>query len=152
QLADVPADDIVRAARIFAAASRGYACAGVGPSFSVSDTLVEYLVLNLETLCGHWLREGEAIPRIPSLLPTFTARAPAKPPFDWRMPGSPMRASGLARTGAGPPTGALADDILMKGPNRIRALISCGGSPVGAWPDQIKSIEALNRLELFVHF
>ena len=45
--ADVDADDLVRAARIFGTAARGYAFAGTGPNMTGQGTLVEYLVLNL---------------------------------------------------------------------------------------------------------
>jgi anaerobic selenocysteine-containing dehydrogenase len=148
--ADLAADDIVRAARIFAGGRRGYACAGVGPGFAASSTLVEYLILNLETLCGHWLRAGERVPRPPSLLPVRPARAQAAPPRPWTVGDLTMPATGARNTSAGIPVGALADEILSDEPGRVRVLLSCGGSPVGAWPDQLKSIEAMNRLELLV--
>jgi anaerobic selenocysteine-containing dehydrogenase len=50
------------------------------------------------------------------------------------------------------PTGALADEILVEGEDRVRALLSCGGNPATAWPDQLKALDALSRLELLVQF
>ena len=44
-----------------------------------------------------------------------------------------------------------ADEILAGGDGQIRALLSVGGNPVAAWPDQLKTIEALDSLELLVH-
>ncbi|SNQ48456.1 hypothetical protein FRACA_250031 [Frankia canadensis] len=41
--------------------------AGTGPNMSGRGTLLEYLVLCLETLCGHWLRAGEVV-RNPGVL------------------------------------------------------------------------------------
>ena len=48
------------------------------------------------------------------------------------------------------PTAALSDKILADGSDRIRAMVSCGGNPVAAWPDQRKTIAAMERLELLV--
>jgi anaerobic selenocysteine-containing dehydrogenase len=48
------------------------------------------------------------------------------------------------------PTGALADKILLKRPGKVRASISCGGNPVGAWPDQRKTVWAMQSLDLLV--
>jgi anaerobic selenocysteine-containing dehydrogenase len=39
---------------------------------------------------------------------------------------------------------------LLEGPGQIRALISCGGNPVAAWPDQQRTLEAFRQLELLV--
>jgi anaerobic selenocysteine-containing dehydrogenase len=64
--------------------------------------------------------------------------------------GEHMRVRGLTDTAAGLPTSALADEILLDGPGRVRALISCGGNPVNAWPDQLKTIQAMDELELLV--
>src|SRR5262249_39759440 len=72
-------DDIVRAARMFADATRGYAAAGVGAGFSASSTLVEYLVLNLETLCGRWLRAGERVGRTSTFVAAPQPKAQASP-------------------------------------------------------------------------
>jgi len=148
--AGIPADRIVEAARIFATAGRGYAAAGVGPGFADSSTLVEYLVLVLETLCGHWLRAGERVERAPTLVaaPRYVAQPSGpRPAYGF---GVRMRATGLGATAAGLPTGVLADEMLLDGEDRVRALISCGGNPVSAWPDQQKVIEALDRLDLLV--
>ena len=48
------------------------------------------------------------------------------------------------------PTAALSDEILTPGEGRVRALVSVGGNPVGAWPDQLKTIEAMKQLDLNV--
>jgi anaerobic selenocysteine-containing dehydrogenase len=150
--ADLRADDLVLAARMFAGARRGYAASGVGPSMSSSSTLVEYLVLVLETLCGHWLRAGERIARTTTLFEAPPARAQAagpRPAFGF---GHQLRVHGLADTAAGMPTGVLADEMLMEGEGQVRVLLSLGGNPVGAWPDQIKVVDAVRELDLLVQF
>ena len=47
-------------------------------------------------------------------------------------------------------TNVLAEEILEPGEGRVRCLIVCGGNPVVAFPDQLKTIEALRDLELLV--
>ncbi|MHB8466962.1 MAG: molybdopterin-containing oxidoreductase family protein [Acidimicrobiales bacterium] len=150
--ADVPADDLRRAARVFASAPRGYVTAGTGPSMSASGTLVEYLILNLEALCARWLRAGEQVHRVPTLLPAPPAFAQASPPRPAFGYGHPMRVHGLTEMAAGMPTGVLADEILLPGDGQVRALLSVGGNPIAAWPDQLKVIEAMKSLDLLVQF
>ena len=57
---------------------------------------------------------------------------------------------GFTNTAAGMPTTALADEILLEGDGQVRALINLGGNPVAAWPDQLKTIAAMKKLELLV--
>ena len=149
-VADVSADDLVEIARRFAAPSRGYVACGVGPGFSSSSTLVEYLALVLETLCGHWMRAGEVVARTPTLLPTphYVAQA-GNPKPAWGL-GVELGFAGLTQTAAGLPTGALPEEILQDGENKVRALICAGGNPVLSWPDQARALEALRSLELLV--
>ena len=47
-------------------------------------------------------------------------------------------------------TNALADEILLPGEGQVRALIVSGGNPVVAWPDQTKTIAAMEALDLLV--
>jgi anaerobic selenocysteine-containing dehydrogenase len=147
--AGIDADELGRAARIFANAKRGYAMAGTGPSMSANGSLVEYLVMSLETLCGHWLRAGEIVKAAPTLepLPVYKAQAVAPNP-DWEI--EKLRVRGLAKTPAGMPGSALADEILTPGEGQVRALISVDGNPAVAFPDQLKITRALRSLELLV--
>ena len=142
----------VGAARTFGQARRGYAVAGTGPNMSLPGTLVEYLILALDTICGHWLRAGEQIANPGVLMPASSAKAQAAPPVPAYGFGEQMRVRGLADTMAGLPTAALADEILLPGDGQVRALISLGGNPVAAWPDQLRTIEAMKALDLLVQF
>ncbi len=144
--------ELVECARRFAAAGRGYAVCGVGPGFAKSSTLVEYLVLVLETLCGHWMRAGERVARTTTLLPSGPWIAQASDPRPAYGLGEALRVRGLTPTTAGMPTGALADEILLEGDGQVRALFSVGGNPVVSWPDQLRVIDALRSLDLFVQF
>lgn len=148
--ADVDPDDLVRAARLYAAAPRGYAMAGTGPNMAGNGSLLEYLVLVLETLCGRWLRAGETVRQAATILPGASEfRAGTRGPYSWRT-GRELRTRSLARTRAGLPLAALSDEILTEGEGRIRALINWGGNPMVAFPDQGKTARALASLDLLV--
>lgn len=149
--ADVDAADLVAAARLFAAGPRGVATAGTGPNMSSgAGTLLEYLILCLNTVCGRWLRAGEPVWNPGTLVEPFPALAMAFPPVPAYGYGERLRVRGLADSLAGPSTAAVADEILLDGPGRIRALLSVGGNPVAAWPDQRKVVEGLDNLDLLV--
>jgi len=148
--ARIPAEQVVEAARMFSSGTRGSVTAGTGPNMAPHGTLTEYLIACIQTVCGRWLREGEAVPNPFVLLPQKTAKAQA----DRRAPawgyGEQLRVRGLGDNAGGLPTAALADEILVDGPGRVRALISLGGNPMAAWPDQLKTYEAMQALELNV--
>jgi len=149
--AGVPADQLQAAARASAGATRPGAIASTGPSFSLRSNASFYLVLCLNTLCGAWVREGEAAPQPNVLLPAFTPRAQPQGPipvFGKRE----MRVRGLRQTTTGLPSAALPDEMLMPGPGQIKAFFCFGGNPVSSWPDQRKAETALQSLDLYVQF
>jgi anaerobic selenocysteine-containing dehydrogenase len=149
--AGVSAADLRLAAQLFAEAERGYAVAGTGPAMSGPGVLVEYLVLNLMSLCGRWLRAGERVRNVPVILAASKPKAQAVAPRPAYGFGEHLRVRGLTDTAAGLPTAAAADEILLDGEGQVRALLSCGGNPVSAWPDTRKTVAALNKLDLLVH-
>ena len=148
--AGVAPAEIEAAAREFAAGTRGCAVAGTGPNMAPHGNLTEYLLLCMNTLCGRWRREGEAVPNPGALLPPGTPRAEAQPPRKGWGFGERLRVRGLTSCAAGLPTSALADEILMPGEGRVRALICVGSNPIAAWPDQRKTHEAMQALDLLV--
>jgi anaerobic selenocysteine-containing dehydrogenase len=148
--AGIEADDLVRAARVFAGAGRGYAVAGTGPHFAGHGTLLEYLALCLDTVCGHWPKAGELVEHLGVLAAPKVPRAQAVDPAPAYGYGEPSRIRGLGVTSAGMPTATLAEEILLDGPGRIRALLSCGGNPVASCPDQLQTLAAMRRLDLLV--
>jgi len=148
--AGLSADEIVLAARTFAGGRRGCGVAGTGPNMAPHGSLTEYLLLALNTVCGRWRREGEAVPNPGALLPRATPKAQALPPRPGWGRGESLRSRSLGSSAAGLPTAALSDEILYEGKERIRALVCIGSNPVAAWPDQRKTIRAMERLELLV--
>lgn len=150
--ADVPATDLVAAARLMGSSRRGYAAAGTGPNMSGKGTLVEYLLLCLDTICGHWMRPGERIRNPVSLAHEALQfdKAQAAPPFTAYGYGEQLRVRGLTMTAAGLPAGALSDEILLPGEGQVRAMLSVGANPANCVPDQLKMTEALRSLDLLV--
>lgn len=152
--AGLRADEIERAARAFAGNAgtprRGCAVAGTGPNMSPHGNLTEYLLLALNTVCGRWRREGEVVPNPGALVPLARPKAQALPPRAGWGKGEQLRSRDIPNSAAGLPTGALADEILYEGEGRVRALFCIGSNPVAAWPDQLKTIRAMENLDLLV--
>jgi anaerobic selenocysteine-containing dehydrogenase len=148
--AGIESETLLEAARTFASASVGGANAGTGSNMAQRGTLTEYLLACLVSLCGFRPRAGDPVPNPPVLTARGPRRAqPSGPLPGWGFP--PMlRTRGLSNTACGLPTGALADEMLLEGEGQIRALICMGGNPLMAWPDQIKTREALEGLDLLV--
>jgi anaerobic selenocysteine-containing dehydrogenase len=148
--AGLDVDDLVHAARVFACAGRGFVVPGTGPHMAGQGTLLEYLALCLDTVCGHWLRKGETVRHAGVLTAPITPKAQAADPTPGHGFGERSRVRGLGMTAAGMPSATLAEEILLPGDGKVRALISCGGNPVAAFPDQLRTVEALQSLDLLV--
>ena len=150
--ADIPQHQLLRAAEVFAThgAHGGMVNAGTGANFALHGNLLEYLCLCLTTICGRWQRAGAKVTRPNALLPAFTAKAQAHPPYEGWGYGEKLRVRGLTDAVCGMPTAALADEILLDGDGQVKALICIGGNPMAAWPDQRKTHRALQSLELLV--
>ncbi len=146
---EVPADEVVRAARLFAGGPRGTAGTGTGPNMAAHSTLTEHLTLTLNAICGRVNREGDTLESGNFLVPGDTRRAQVVAPSD-PAPGTPHRVKGLRGLPTEMLTNVLAEEILEPGEGRVRCLIVCGGNPVVAFPDQLKTIAALRDLELLV--
>lgn len=145
----IDADDIVAAARMFAAGPTGTSGSGTGPSMSPHASLMEHLSLCLNVVCGRFLREGDVMDSGGLLPPASPKRAQVIGPFgNPRGPQSRFRE--LHGYNGEMPCSTLAQEIITPGPEQVRALIVNGGNPVAAWPDQQKSLEAMEALELLV--
>lgn len=151
--AGVDPDQLVAAARMFAAGSKGCAVTGTGPEMAGNGTLTEYLARCLNTICARFKQEGEKV-SIPGVFttPQTPKRAQVGDPVP--MFGAPgmakSRFRGLGQLGLEMPCNVLADEILTPGEGQIRALISVGGNPEVGFPNQLKMRRALDDLELFV--
>lgn len=146
---EVDADDVVRAARMFAHGPRGSAGTGTGPNMAAHSTLTEHLALTLNAICGRVNREGDTLESGSFLVPGDTRRARVIAPSN-PAPGTAHRMKGLSGLPGEMLTALLSDEILQPGEGQVRCLIVCGGNPVVAFPDQLKTIRALKDLELLV--
>lgn len=147
----VAEDLIVDAAREFARARIASAVCSTGPSFATHSNLSFYLALCLNTVCGHWPREGQRAPFPNMLLPAYQPKAQAYPPYP-AVGAKTLSATGMRQNASGLPTAGLADQILADRPDRIRALLCAGGNPVLSWPDQARTERAMAALDLLVVF
>lgn len=150
--ADIPEDQLIDAARTFATFGQqgGMVNAGTGANMAMHGNLVEYLCLSLVSICGRWQRAGERVIRPNTLMPAFSAKAQAHPPYEGWGYGEQLRVRGLTDAVCGMPTAALAEEILLEGDGQVKALICVGGNPMAAWPDQRKTLQAMESLDLLV--
>jgi anaerobic selenocysteine-containing dehydrogenase len=148
--ADVPAADIVAAARLFADGPRGCAIGGTGLNMGPHPILAEYLLLCMNTLGGRYRRAGEVVPNPGVLSPGRRLIEGARGPRDVSGGGPQPRKAHLRTLYGQMPSSALADDILDPGEGQIRALIVSGGNPLVALPDHDKAQRALRALDLLV--
>ncbi len=150
--ADVPAAQIVEAARLFARQSKtGMAGSGTGPDMARHSNLSEHLVQCLNVLCGRYLRAGEPVGNPGVLSPRIERTAVAVPPTrEWERDGARSRKHGLGIIKGQMMSAVLPDEILHPGKGRIRALICLGANPAVALPDQRKALKALRHLDLLV--
>ncbi|MCB2074610.1 MAG: molybdopterin-dependent oxidoreductase [Novosphingobium sp.] len=147
--AGVSQEDLVAAARILIESKGGDTAPGVGTSMATRGTLTSYLALCIQTLRGHWSREGDPVSRPKVLTPRRDWRAQPIPPHPAWGYGLQTSVRGLQQTPAGMPTAALPDLMMTDAPDRIRAFFLHGGAYY-AWPDTNKTVKALSELDLFV--
>ena len=147
----VAEDLIVGAARDFARAGKASAVCSTGPSFATHANLSFNLALCLNTVCGHWPREGEMAPFPNMLLPAYQPKAQAYAPYP-AIGTKSLSATGMRHNASGLPTAGLSDQILTDKPDRIRALLCVGGNPVLSWPEQARTEKAMAALDLLVVF
>jgi anaerobic selenocysteine-containing dehydrogenase len=157
--AGVGAEQVVAAARLFAAGPRGSAVSGTGPEMSPHANLSHHLLMCLNTVCGRYYRAGERLPNPGVLAPPHPRRAEVmEVPLGWgegpRSRIDPafgeLRALGMMGQVREMPTNLLAEEILLPGEGQVRALIVVGGNPLLAWPDQARTLQALRSLDLLV--
>ena len=150
--AGIAADDLVRAARLFASGRCGAVSAGTGTNMAGHSNVTEYFVKVLTTLMGFWARAGAAIANPGVMVNRAPAIAASPGPFPATGYGHRMRIRGLEETPAGLPTATLAEEILVPGEGQVKALIVLGGNPMAAWPDQAKTHAAMRALDVLVCF
>jgi anaerobic selenocysteine-containing dehydrogenase len=146
---EVDANDLVAAARMFAAGSCGTAGTGTGPNMAPNSLLTEFLAIALNVVCGRVNREGDEMESGLLFAPDSPKRAQAIAPRELRT-GPKHRFRNLRGYRGEMLCTVLAEEILEPGEGQVRALIVNGGNPAVAFPDQALTMEALRDLELLV--
>lgn len=148
--AGIDAGQLVAAARILGGAGKGAASFGTGANMSGKPSTVEYLGRVLTSLRGWWRRAGDELKNPGIFFEPMPPIAATIGPLPVAGLGEKMRVRGMAASLAGNPLAALADEILTPGEGQVRALIVAGANPVLAWPDQARTVAALEKLDLLV--
>ncbi len=148
--ARVSARPATAAARMFAAGRRGSAMTCTGVNMAPRPDVTQHLVVALNSLCGRFNRAGDRVRNPGVLRPPRAFYAEVQPPQEIWGKGPRSRFRGLGQFGTEMPINVFADEVLTPGDGQIKALISVGGHPVMAFPDQRKVIVALQALELCV--
>lgn len=150
-LADVPPAEIEAAAEMFAHAARSGMCgSGTGIGMAARSNLAEHLVCLLNVLTGRFPRAGEPVSRA-SVLQPFTPPSEGVGGGNREWDDGPRSVvHGLGRIRGQAMTATLADEILDAGDRRIRTLITVGGNPAMALPDQARARRALGSLDLLI--
>lgn len=151
--AGVDTGQLVEAARMFARATKGKVVTGTGPEMAGKGTLTEYLVCALNIICARFNQEGDKVAN-PMVFMPFAAgpkKAQVAPPVPMFGEGfAQSRIRGIGKLGQEMPCPVLADEILTPGEGQVKVLISIGGNPEIAFPNQRKVRKALDALDLFI--
>jgi anaerobic selenocysteine-containing dehydrogenase len=151
---DVPIEQIYAAARTFAGPGKaGCASFASGITMTRHSNLADHMIELLNVVCGRFLRAGDIVSNTHPLYPEMPIRAEVVRVPRWWETGHKLRSGhGMLITpdGGELPTTLLSDEILTPGKGQIKALISAGGNPVSAFPDQRKTVAAVQALDLLV--
>jgi anaerobic selenocysteine-containing dehydrogenase len=149
--AGIAADLLRQAAEAFAHnGRRGLCTTGTGPDMAAHSNLAEHLYECLNVICGRFLRAGEAVPNPGIMSPRIPRHAEVVAPRRAWEQGPKSRIGDSGIIGGQMMTGILCDEILTPGEGQITSLFVVGGNPALAFPDQRKTVEALQALELLV--
>ncbi len=151
--AGIDPEALIKTARLFASANKGRVVTGTGPEMAGQGVLTEYLVSALNIVCARFNQEGDKVAN-PMVFMSFAGgpkKAQVAPPVAMFGEGfAQSRIRGIGKLGQEMPCPVLADEILTPGEGQIKVLISIGGNPEIAFPNQRKVRKALDEVEIFV--
>lgn len=149
----IDAGELVKTARLFAKATKGRVVTGTGPEMAGKGVLTEYLVSALNIVCARFNQEGDKVANPSVFMPHAAGpkKAQVAPPVPMFGEGfEKSRIRGIGKLGQEMPCSVMADEILTPGEGQIKVLISIGGNPEIAFPNQRKVRKALDAVEMFV--
>ncbi|WP_085636542.1 MULTISPECIES: molybdopterin oxidoreductase family protein [unclassified Pseudomonas] len=142
-LCAVPAQQIRRLARDFAAAPSAVCYGRMGVSTQAFGTVCHWLVQLINLVTGNLDRVGGALCTEPAV--DLVASTSGGHFNKWQ-----SRVSGRPEYGGELPVSALAEEMLTEGEGQIRALITVAGNPVLSTPNGRQLEQALDGLEFMV--
>jgi anaerobic selenocysteine-containing dehydrogenase len=126
----VPADEIRRIAREFAAADGAAAYSRMGVSTNTHGTVAQWAVQLLNLVTGNLDREGGTLFTTPAIDSVGRGLVGKGHHDAWR-----SRVRGLPETAGELPVSALREEIETPGEGQVRALLTLSGNPVLSTPD-----------------
>ena len=159
---DIPVDDyasfaglepaeVKQAARLIAEADSASLYEDLGIQMAPHSTLASYLNLLLTAVCGHYGKEGAALPLTQLPGPFFgfhdVGEADAAG-YEQGMRATPV--TGARIVGGLMPCNSVPEEILTDHPNRFRAMWVESGNPVHSMADSHKWRDAMRALDLSV--
>ncbi|GAB2880129.1 molybdopterin-dependent oxidoreductase [Nocardioides pacificus] len=138
----VPAGEIRRIAREFAAAESAVAYGRIGVSTHAFGTVCQWAVQLLNLLTGNLDRVGGAMLTSPAIDAVGTGLIGRGHHDVWR-----SRVRGLPEFGGELPVAALREEIETPGEGQIRAMLVVAGNPVLSTPDGVRLDRALAGLD-----
>jgi anaerobic selenocysteine-containing dehydrogenase len=147
--ADVPVEQINLLATWLAQARRPFVGSGTGPSMSLHSNLNDHMIETVNALVGGYKRAGDLVHNPGTLKPRSLSETVVPAGRSWEK-GVKCRTADVGQLFGEFPTALLPGEILVPGPDRIRALIVFGGNPVMALGDPDRAVPAFEDLELLV--
>ncbi|HET7194584.1 MAG TPA: molybdopterin-dependent oxidoreductase [Nocardioides sp.] len=138
----VPADEIRRIARDFAAAECAAAYSRMGVSTNEHGTVAQWAVQLLNLVTGNLDREGGTLFTSPAIDSVGRGLIGRGHHDAWR-----SRVRGLPETGGELPVATMREEIETPGDGQIRALLTMSGNPVLSTPDGAGLGRALEGLD-----
>lgn len=142
QASGVPAEEIRRVVREFAAADRAVAYGRVGISTHEFGSVCVWAITCLNALTGNLDRVGGAMLTDPAIDAVGSGLIGAGHLGHWR-----SRVRGLPETHGELPVSALREEIETPGSGQIKALLTVAGNPVLSTPDGVGLDRALDGLD-----
>lgn len=147
--ADVPVEQVERAARWLGEARRPLVGSGTGPSMADHSNLADHMIETCGVLAGHYRRAGDPV-RNPGTLKPKIVREMAVSPTRSFDRGPKCLSEDIGPLFEELPTALLPREITVDHPDRIRALIVFGGDPLMAMGDPVVAEPAFAALDLLV--
>ena len=141
-LSGIPADEIRRLAREFAAADGAAAYGRIGVSTQGFGTICQWAIQVLNLVTGNLDRVGGTMFTTPAIDAVGTGLIGRGHHGVWK-----SRVRGLPESGGELPVSVLREEITTPGEGQIRAMLTLSGNPVLSTPDGARLDEALHGLD-----